>query len=156
MDNESKIILVSLLKNSKIASLGTCKNNQPFVSTVAYSTAFDFSEFYILISQLAVHTKNIIENNKVSLMICQSENESKNPNSLSRVTLTGKASVAKISDDNYSIIRQNYLDKNPLSEMLFNLGDFKIFKIEIDQARFIGGFAKTFNLSKKSLESLTK
>ncbi len=154
MDDESKIILVSLLKNSKIASLGTSQDNQPFVSMVTYSNSPNFSEFYILISQLAVHTKNIIENNKVSLMIYQSGNQTKNPNSLARVTINGKAFVVDKSDENYSLVKENYLAKNPTAEILFNLGDFQIFRIEIDEARFVCGFGKTFNLSKSSLESL--
>jgi len=155
MDEDSKKTLIELLKNSKIASLGTSKENQPFVSMVSFSNSQKFSEFYILISQLAVHTKNILENNKVSLMICQSENETKNPNSLARITLIGKAIVVEKSDKNYSSIKQNYLNKNLSAEMLFNLGDFQIFRIEVEQARFVAGFAKTYNLSTKSLESLT-
>jgi len=155
MDEDSKKTLIELLKNSKTASLGTSKENQPFVSMVSFSNSQKFSEFYILISQLAVHTKNILENNKVSLMICQTENETKNPNSLARITFIGKAIVVEKSYKNYSSIKQNYLNKNLSAEMLFNLGDFQIFRIEVEQARFVAGFAKTYNLSTKSLESLT-
>jgi len=156
MDDESKIILISLLKNSKIASLGTSKDNQPFVSMVAYSHSPNFSEFYIHVSQLAVHTKNILENDKVSLMICQSDYQTKNPNTLARVTITGKAFIIEKSDENFASIKQTYLEKNPTAEMLFNLGDFQIFKIEVDQARYVAGFAKTFSLSKKSLENVIR
>jgi heme iron utilization protein len=135
--------------------LGTIKEDQPFVSMVSFSNSQNFSEFYILISQLAVHTKNIFENNKLSLMICQPENETKNPNSLARITLIGKAIIVEKSNKNYSSIKQNYLNKNLSSEILFNLGDFQIFRIIVEQARFVAGFAKTYNLSTKSLEYLT-
>jgi heme iron utilization protein len=154
MDDESKKILIELLKNSRTASLGTSNKNQPFVSMVAFSSSNNFNEFYIHVSQLAIHTKNILSNPKVSLMICQSENQNTNPQSLARISLIGNATVLKRNDENYTSVKQNYLAKNPSAEMLFNLGDFQIFKIEITEGRFVAGFAKTFNLSKKNLEFL--
>ena len=154
MDNDSKALLVELIENSNIASLGTCNNNQPFVSMVAFSTNDNFSEFYILISQLAKHSKNIAVNNKISLMICQPETESENPQTLARFSITGTARLIEKNTEEYISAKNNYLTKNTSAVMYFSLGDFQLYKLEIDKGRFVAGFAKTFNLSKESLKSL--
>lgn len=154
MDNDSKALLVEVIENSKIASLGTCNNNQPFVSMVAFSTNDNFSELYILISQLAKHSKNIAVNNKISLMICQPETESDNPQTLARISITGAAHLIEKNTEEYISAKNSYLTKNTSAVMYFSLGDFQLYKLEIDKGRYVAGFAKTFNLSKESLKTL--
>ena len=156
MDNDSKKILIHLIENSKIASLGTSSNNQPFISMVAYSVNEKFSEFYILISQLAKHSKNITDNKKISLMICQPETEADNPQTLARVSVTGIAQLIERNSEEYNSAKNSYLIKNKNAEMYFRLGDFQLYKLRINKARFVAGFAKTFNLSKESLQNLKK
>lgn len=154
MDEESKKILIEIITNSKIASLGTCTEDQPYVSMVSFSSNMDFSEFYILISGLAKHTKNILLNNKVSFMISQPETASNNPQTLARISLMGKANLIERNSEDYDSAQKNYLMKNPSAEMYFGLGDFQLYKLEVEKARFVAGFAKTFNLSKESLQNL--
>jgi putative heme iron utilization protein len=156
MDNDSKKILIHLIEYSKIASLGTSSNNQPFISMVAYSVNEKFSEFYILISQLAKHSKNITDNKKISLMICQPETEADNPQTLARVSVTGIAQLIERNSEEYNSAKNSYLIKNTNAEMYFRLGDFQLYKLRINKARFVAGFAKTFNLSKESLQNLKK
>lgn len=156
MDNDSKKILIHLIESSKIASLGTSSNNQPFISMVAYSVNEKFSEFYILISQLAKHSKNITDNKKISLMICQPETEADNPQTLARVSVTGIAQLIERNSEEYNSAKNSYLIKNTNAEMYFRLGDFQLYKLRINKAKFVAGFAKTFNLSKESLQNLKK
>jgi putative heme iron utilization protein len=156
MDNDSKKILIHLIEYSKIASLGTSSNNQPFISMVAYSVNEKFSEFYILISQLAKHSKNITDNKKISLMICQPETEADNPQTLARVSVTGIAQLIERNSEEYNSAKNSYLIKNTNAEMYFRLGDFQLYKLRINKAKFVAGFAKTFNLSKESLQNLKK
>lgn len=153
MDNDSKELLIKLIENSKIGSLGTCNNNQPFVSMVAFSINDNYSEIYILISQLAKHSKNIAVNNKISLMICQPETEAENPQTLTRFSITGTAHLIEKNTEDYISAKNNYLIKNSSAVMYFSLGDFNLYKMKIDKGRFVAGFAKTFNISKESLKT---
>lgn len=144
MDSESKNVLDKLIKKSKIASLGTSKENIPYVSMVTYSVSEDSKEFYILISQLAEHTQNILTNPNVSLMICQPETEASNSQTLARVSLNGKAELVERNSDKFAEIKKNYLSKNPKATLYFSLGDFILFKILIESTNFVTGFGKAF------------
>lgn len=154
MDDDSKKILIKLIEKSKIASLGTSNNDQPFVSMVAFSINENFSELYILISQLAKHSKNIALNNNISLMICQPETEAENPQTLARISITGTAHLINKNTEEYISAKNNYLAKNSSAVMYFSLGDFQLYKMDIDKGRYVAGFARTFNLSKESLKTL--
>jgi putative heme iron utilization protein len=87
-------------------------------------------------------------------MIGQPETASDNPQTLARVSLIGEAKLIDKNTEEYNNAKNNYLAKNNSAEMYFGLGDFQLYKLEIEKARFVAGFAKTFNLSKESLQNL--
>ena len=90
----------------------------------------------ILISTLAEHTKNIIANPKVSLLVFAGAEDLQ---ANSRLTLMGDAS--KIAEDD-SQLRARYLRYFPQAEGYFDTHDFSFYRIGIQQARYIGGFGK--------------
>jgi putative heme iron utilization protein len=89
-------------------------------------------------------------------MICQPETEADNPQTLARVSVTGIAQLIERNSEEYNSAKNSYLIKNTNAEMYFRLGDFQLYKLRINKARFVAGFAKTFNLSKESLQNLKK
>jgi putative heme iron utilization protein len=154
MDKSTKDTLVNLINSSKIASLGTSLNNVPYVSMVSYSYSLDLTEFYVHLSQLAFHTQNILSNPNVSLMICQPETLSNNPQTLARISINGIINAINSSNNDYEKIKDNFLMKNPKSKLYFNLGDFILFKLIVQNARFVAGFGQTYNLSLDDMKTL--
>lgn len=151
MDSEAQETLAQLIRSRQTASLGTLQNDAPLVSMVMYAASPDFAEFYIHISQLAVHTQNIIAHPQVSLMICEPESGSKNPQTLARISILGGAEVISADESEYEAIRSRYLDKYPPSAFNFQLGDFLLYRIKPQSARFVAGFGKIFNVTPKDI-----
>ncbi|MEW6403303.1 MAG: pyridoxamine 5'-phosphate oxidase family protein, partial [Chloroflexota bacterium] len=56
MDAASENLLARVIRETRVASLGTLRDGAPLVSLVAYVVAPDFSAFYIHVSRLAQHT----------------------------------------------------------------------------------------------------
>ncbi len=81
----------------------------PYCSLVNVATAADGSPL-LLISRLAVHTKNILADNRVSLML--DERKEGDPLEGARVMLMG---TAEATDD--AAARRRYLDRHPAAEM---------------------------------------
>lgn len=69
MDANSEQILIRLLREQRVAALGTLRDGDPLVSQVLFATAQDFSIFIMHISRLAQHTQDILNDPRVSLMI---------------------------------------------------------------------------------------
>lgn len=95
----------------------------------------------ILISTLADHTKNIIDNSKVSLLVFDAP---KNGNAEDlhvngRLTLLGDAEQTDKTDP---LLRQRYLRYMPSAEQYFEMHDFYFYRIHILQARYIAGFGR--------------
>jgi heme iron utilization protein len=89
----------------------------------------------ILISTMAEHTKNIRKDPHVSLIAFDLANPDMQAGA--RLTLLGEAVVTDKQDD---ALRARYLRYFPMAEQYFDMHDFLFHRIEIKQARYIGGF----------------
>lgn len=151
MDSQAAHILVALLHGRRSAALGTLRDGYPFVSFVLFSAAPDFSAFYLHISRLAHHTQDLLKDPRASLMVAQSEGEMRDPQQLARVSILGEVHLLSTGDAAYAEVRAGYLGKYPEAAINFSLGDFGLYALKPDKARYVAGFGKIFNLSRQTL-----
>lgn len=95
----------------------------------------------ILISSIAEHTKNILANPKVSLLVLEGHEDLQ---ASSRLTLIGEASKieATVTSSDYQNLQARYLRYFPQSASYFATHDFSFYHIAVTHARFIAGFGK--------------
>jgi putative heme iron utilization protein len=151
MDINSEKLLASIIRNTRLAALGTLHDEVSMVSLVAFAPAEDFSVFYIHVSRLAQHTVDMQKEKRVSLMISERDDDRADPLSLARVTIRGVAEFLPPGEPGYTPTKSMYLERFPESASLFKLGDFGIWKIIPKGGRYVAGFAKAYNLTPESL-----
>jgi hypothetical protein len=154
MDSQSRQTLIDLLRQQRVAALGTLRDGGPLVSQVLFAAAPDFAAFYIHISRLAQHTHDILQDPRVSLMINQPDTGALDPQQLARVSIRGEAMIILPEAADYEEVRAVYLSKSPQAAFNFGLGDFALYRIEPRSARYVAGFAKAFNLRQSSFLEL--
>jgi putative heme iron utilization protein len=146
MDEQSERTLARLIRETRIAALGTLHDGEPNLAMVAYSFAEDFSAFYIHVSRLGKHTEDMENDPRVSLLITETDDRRADPQTLARMSLHGTAEVLPRTDAGYAQVKQNYLERFPEAEQLFSLGDFNLWKITPKGGRYVAGFGRAFNL----------
>lgn len=135
----------TILDNSPSGSLGTLsESGAPFVSLVTVARTGPTS-VAMLLSGLAVHTKNLLRNNSASLLLVSPGGEQGDPLAGARVTLTG--TVTRLARDDDGAVREAFLAKHPSASMYADFGDFAFFVLEIDQAHLVAGFGKIVTVS---------
>jgi len=147
MDTESQRMITHLIRTQRIAALGTLREGAPFVSMVQFALSPDFSTFFIHISRLAHHTRNIVGDPRVGLMIAGTDTGKQDPLTLARVSIQGVAVEVPPTGSEYEEIESAYLIKYPQSAFNFQLGDFSFFSIRVCMARYVAGFGKIFDLT---------
>ncbi|HNF94187.1 MAG TPA: pyridoxamine 5'-phosphate oxidase family protein [Anaerolineales bacterium] len=152
MDAQSEKVLAQVIREARIASLGTLHDEAPQVSMVAYVYAEDFSAFYIFVSRLAQHTVDMQKDNRVSLMICETDDARSDPQTLVRVSIRGKAEMLQTGEPGYTPLKEQYIARFPEAEKLFNLTDFSFWRISPRGGRYVAGFAKAFNITAETLQ----
>lgn len=129
-----------LLREGRSGALATLMAGagDPYCSLVNVATAADGAPL-LLISQLAVHTKNILADPRVSLML--DERKQGDPLEGARVMLMG---TAVATDD--PALRRRYLVRHPEAEMFAGFRDFGFYKIELNRAHLVAGFGRIVDL----------
>jgi heme iron utilization protein len=129
-----------LLREGRSGALATLMpgSGDPYCSLVNVATAADGAPL-LLISRLAVHTKNILADPRVSLMI--DERKEGDPLQGARVMLMGTAAATEDPE-----VRRRYLDRQPEAEMFAGFGDFAFYRLTLKGAHLVAGFGRIVDL----------
>jgi heme iron utilization protein len=139
--------LRQLLTSRSTAALGTLHDGAPYVSMVPFVLHPDPPVFIIHVSQLAAHTRDMLADPRVSLLIAEAEQASLSPQALPRVTILGTARQLSSASTEYAAAKAAYLSRFPDAASLFNLGDFSLFTITPTEVRWVAGFAQAPTLT---------
>lgn len=151
MSPEHATQLAALVRRRKAAALGTLHAGAPFVSMVPYAVAPDGAAFVIHVSRLAAHTKDMLADPRVSLLVTQPEGEGVDAQALARVSIQGEARELARGSDGEREARGAYLARFPEAAPLTEFGDFSFFAIRPSQARFVAGFAQAMSVTGETL-----
>src|SRR5438270_12932098 len=134
----------SLLRRSRQGALATlmADSGDPYCSLVNVASHADGSPI-LLISRLALHTRNILADSRVSLML--DERAEGDPLEGSRIMLAGRAEEA--TADELPVLRRRYLNAHPSAEAFVNFKDFSFFRIRPSGAHLVAGFGRIVDLT---------
>jgi hypothetical protein len=134
-----------LLREARSGALATLMpgTGDPYCSLVNVATSFDGAPL-MLISKLAIHTKNVIADSRVSLML--DERREGDPLEGARVMLMGRAAVTTDGHD-----RRRYLARQPEAAMFAGFADFAFYRIEISAAHLVAGFGRIVDLKPQDI-----
>jgi heme iron utilization protein len=133
----------SLLRRSRQGALATLVpgSGDPYCSLVNVASHPDGSPI-LLISRLALHTRNILGDSRVSLML--DERAAGDPLEGSRIMLAGRAEQA--GGDQIELLRRRYLNAHPSAEAFVDFKDFAFFRIRPSGAHLVAGFGRILDL----------
>jgi len=135
----------SLLSRSRQGALATLmrEGGDPYCSLVNVASLPDGSPI-LLISRLAVHTKNILADPRVSLML--DERVPGDPLEGARIMLAGTAEEAR---DDAELLKRRYLAAHPSAEDFVGFKDFSFFRIVPKGVHLVAGFGRIVDLAPK-------
>lgn len=132
----------SLLRRSRQGALATLMagSGDPYCSLVNLASHPDGSPI-LLISGLAVHTRNIVADSRVSLMLA--ERAAGDPLEGARIMLSGRAERAGADKD---LLQRRYLNAHPSAEAFVSFKDFSFFRVRPTETHLVAGFGRIVDL----------
>jgi putative heme iron utilization protein len=133
----------SLLRRSRQGALATLMagSGDPYCSLVNVASHADGAPI-LLISRLALHTKNILADSRVSLML--DERAAGDPLEGARIMLAGRAEEAE--GETAAVLRRRYLNAHPSAEAFVDFKDFSFFLIVPAGLHLVAGFGRIIDL----------
>jgi len=131
-----------LLRRSRTGALATLMagSGDPYCSLVSTATAPDGSPI-LLISKLAVHTRNILQDPRLSLMLHDEDAQGVEG---ARIMVAGAAE--SVEGDDLAICRRRYLAAHPAAEAYASFSDFVWFRIKPRNLHLVAGFGRIVDL----------
>jgi putative heme iron utilization protein len=142
---DARLAAKKLLREARSGALATLmpETGDPYCSLVNVATAADGAPL-LLLSTLALHTKNLLADNRISLML--DERKEGDPLEGARVMLMGEVAELRSSS-----ARTAYLLRHPGAEQYVDFADFGFFRLEIKRAHLVAGFGRIVDLSPKDI-----
>mgnify|MGYP000996668801 FL=1 len=133
----------SLLRRSRQGALATLMVNSgdPYCSLVNVAANPDAAPL-LLISRLALHTKNIIADSRVSLML--DERVAGDPLEGGRIMVAGRAE--ELAGEAAALARRRYLAAHPSAESFADFTDFAFFRLAPSGLHLVAGFGRIVDL----------
>ena len=137
-----------LIHTSRDAALGTLDaEGYPHTSHVAVATLTDGSTV-ILISNLALHTQNLKNDKRASLLFVSPDVDG-DTNTRARVTVTG--TIVPVDDPKEA--KDRFLRRHPDATMYADFADFGFYKCNPETAHIVAGFGRITDLEAADLLS---
>jgi putative heme iron utilization protein len=146
---DPKTAAKKLLREGRSGALATLMpgSGDPYCSLVNIATAADGAPL-LLISKLAVHTRNVLADPRVSLMI--DERKEGDPLQGARVMLMGTAAATNDPE-----VRRRYLARQPEAEMFAGFADFAFYKMSLKSVHLVAGFGRIVDLKPEEVLTAT-
>ena len=134
----------SLLRRSRHGALATLTvgKGDPYCSLVNIASHPDGTPI-LLISRLAVHTRNILSDARVSLML--DERAPGDPLEGARIMLGGTAEEA--SEAERPLLRRRYLGVHSSAQAFVDFKDFSFFRVRPTSLHLVAGFGRIIDLA---------
>ncbi|KPK09088.1 MAG: hypothetical protein AMJ64_01360, partial [Betaproteobacteria bacterium SG8_39] len=115
MNADERALLLQLLRDVRVAHLGTLRDAAPMVSMTLFLPAPDLSSFHVHVSRLAWHTQDMSRDPRVALSIAQNDDGRGDPFTLARVTLRGAATRLPNEGVAFDALKRGWLGRYPES-----------------------------------------
>lgn len=132
-----------LLRESRQGALGTLMpDGAPYTSLVAIASHPDGSPL-LLISRLAVHTRNLLADQRASLLLAAAH--APDPLQEARIMIAARAQI--LDGSQRDIARRRYLAAQPSAALFANFPDFLFVKLQLEAIHLVAGFGRIRDLT---------
>ncbi len=113
----------------------------------------DNNNYLILISELALHTRNLMARPVLDIMLIQDESDANQLFARNRLTLSCDAIEISAEDPDYVRLLDQFQERHGKTvELLRQLPDFHLLRLTPREGRFVMGFGQAYELKGDNLD----
>lgn len=151
MASETHLAPARLLASSRWAALAVVHDGAPAAAMTSYALAPDGSALYVHLSQMALHTRALLEEPRAAFVVSAPDTGEGDPQTLPRLSLAGVALALVPGTPEYDAGRAAFVGRFPDADERFALADFVLFRFEPAEARWVGGFGRALRMTGEQL-----
>lgn len=143
-------MLKNEMKTLQLSTVG--ENGEPHCGYTPYIV--DGATLVVFVSQLAVHTRDMLSTSQAAAMIITDEQSTGNLFARCRVSYQCKTEQVEITDPEYTPLLDRYHERHgKMVALLRQLPDFVLIRLAPYSGQFVMGFGKAYRLEGEKLDS---
>jgi heme iron utilization protein len=143
-----------LIHRQRWAALATVRDGVPLAGMVAYAVQTEPPGLLLHLSRLAAHTRHLLRDPRVSLVISEPDDGRPDPQTLARIIIHGSVEVLEPTAPGFDTARDCYLARLPEAAPRFGFADFLLLRLKPERARYVGGFAEARGLDAEEMQAM--
>jgi putative heme iron utilization protein len=148
---------VRLVLGGRWAALATTGDRGPLGSMVSYAVEPRFGGVLMFLSRLSLHIRNLETSPEASLVVSLPDGPAVvDPQTIPRVSLQGPVATIDRSDPGFAAAWRIYTVRLPTAQARLGLGDFTLYRLLPEEARFVGGFGAARTLRGDALREAAR
>lgn len=141
---------------AKTVILGTVSEDGEPDASVAPAVIGKDRAIYVYVSELAMHTRNMVSSGRASVFLVEDENRSKNLLARKRLTFSCRVGEVPRTDESFDEKLDELKEKfGPVMEHLKSMLDFRLFRLQPDRGRLVIGFGQAYSVDPKDWTKLS-
>ena len=117
----------------------------------------DDNAFYVNLSELSTHTRNLLATPRVSVMLLQAENDTKQLFARKRLSFDAEARTVERDSTRWIQVMDLFAVKfGDIMDLIRPLQDFTLFRLVPRSAVYVRGFAQAYAIEASQLELLRR
>jgi putative heme iron utilization protein len=156
MDRDALIALRDLLTASRVLSLAVIVEGEPEAALLPFVARDDFAAVYVQASALARHSRGLMADTRVGVLVHAPDREGADPMQLPRFTVQAVVSVLSKDTPEFTGGARQFAGRFPAAQMTLALGDFNLYELTLGRGRYVEGFARAFNVGTHTFGELAR
>ena len=139
------------------AIIGTLdKNNHPFSSYAPY--VYDTNRFYVYLSDIATHAKNLQRNPRASLFFVEDESKTENVFARKRVSLQCDSQKIERGSERFEAVLDLFAQRfdRKMVSTLKKMTDFNLYEFKVTYGEATFGFGKAYFVGGEHMDELVE
>ena len=139
------------------AIIGTLdKNNHPFSSYAPY--VYDTNRFYVYLSDIATHAKNLQRNPRASLFFVEDESKTENVFARKRVSLQCDSQKIERGSERFEVVLDLFAQRfdGKMVSTLKKMTDFNLYEFKVTYGEATFGFGKAYFVGGEHMDELVE
>jgi heme iron utilization protein len=146
MEREVLEAIRGMISSHGVLSLAVIVDGDPEASLLPYAVRPDFGAVYVQASSLARHSRGLLPDAHVGVLIHESETPDGDPLQVRRLAVKAIVTLLERDGDAFAEARNLFVGRFPGAEVTLNLGDFNLYELRLGRGRYVAGFGQAFNV----------
>ena len=156
MDRDVLVGLRDLLSSSRVLSLAVLVEGEAEAALLPFVPRDDFAAVFVQASGLARHSRGLMADTRVGLLVHAPDAPDADPMQLPRLTVQAVVRVLPKETAEFSAAADRFAARFPTARMTLALADFSLYELTLGRGRYVEGFARAFNVGPQTFAELSR